>query len=200
MKVTIKLKPLPPGYTMRVTALVLVVVLAVMGITSEWTSRDRANSVEERSRQIWSAYTLLAAAESDYHSTQWHSAAHAAEAEASLRRHLNGFGPLRSREEWDEWRRLAAIVAMRLNSDRQSQTAVADHAFNEQMKAFREAIEQTDRREMQSAAAEVAKRRGELFFRVGLLSGLAAIVLALLYWTPWRQSVRRKRRVERLGI
>lgn len=171
-----------------------------MVVVSEVEVRGLEQSWQNRSNEIWSAFTLLTAAESDYQSTQWTSAAHAAEAEAALRRYLNGFGQLRSQEEWEEWRRLASIVALRLNSERESQSGVADHTFNQQMKVFRSAITQTDQLEQQRAKEAVMNKRRALYLRLGVLSALGAGVLILLSWTPWRRSVRRRRTVQRLGV
>jgi hypothetical protein len=151
---------------------------------------------ESRSKRIWSAYTLLAAAESDFQNTQWNSDAHVAEAEATLRRSLNSFGAMRSQIERDEWRRLQKVIADRFSVRREAQSTVVDYAFNEQMKVFRGAIERTDQLEQQYVAAELDKVRSDFYFRLLVLAGLSVVFL-IAYW---RLTRRRRGRLKRRRV
>jgi len=196
LKVYLRLAPPGRGFGLKVYFALLAVALVALIGWSEWKRSEIQADFETRSKAIWSAFTMLAAAESDYQNTQWNSEAHAAEAEATLKRALNSFGIMRSRIERDEWRRLAAVVANRFSVRRESQSQVVDFAFNEQMKVFRNAIERTDQLEQQYVAAELARVKGDLYFRLLLLAGIGSVFL-LGYWrfsrSHRRSSFRRQR-------
>jgi hypothetical protein len=193
LKVYIRLKPPGRGFGFKVLfAFFSIALISLIG-WSEFTRNNIQTDFENRSRQIWSAYTLLAAAESDYQNTQWNSEAHLAEAEATLRRSLVAFGDMRSRIERDEWKRLKNIVTDRFSVRRESQTTVVDYAFNEQMKVLRGAIERTDQLEQSYIAGELDRTRSNLYFRLALLLGVALIAF-LAYWRLTRRTRRRRMR------
>lgn len=197
MKVYIRLKQPGRGFGLKV--LFAFVAAAIIALVT-WSEFSRSNiqaDFENRSKQIWSSYTLLAAAESDYQNTQWNSEAHLAEAEATLRRSLKSFGNMRSQIERDELRRLENVIANRFSVQREAQTTVVDYAFNEQMKVFRNAIERTDQWEQQYVASELENNRNKLYFRLSVLAGLS-IVAFVLYWRLTRRK--RKRKLRRLAV
>lgn len=193
MKVYIRLQPLSRGFGLKVlSAFFSLAIVSLIG-WSEFARNGIQTDFEDRSRQIWSAYTLLSAAESDYQNTQWNSEAHLAEAEATLRRSLNAFGDMRSRLERDELSRLKNVVANRFSVRRESQTTVVDYAFNEQMKVLRNAIERTDQLEQEYVAGELERNRNDLYFRLALLL-VFALFAFLVYWRLTRRTRRRKMR------
>lgn len=193
MKVYLRLKPPGRGFGFKALAAFFSIALIALIGWSEFTRNNIQTDFENRSRQIWSAYTLLAAAESDYQNTQWNSEAHLAEAEATLRRSLNAFGDMRSRIERDEWNRLKNIVSNRFSVRREAQTTVVDYAFNEQMKVLRGAIERTDQLEQAYIANELERTRNDLYFRLALLLAIAVIAF-FVYWRLTRRTRRRKMR------
>jgi hypothetical protein len=206
LKVHLQLSPPSPYLGLRLF-LVFLALLAVGAVAySEWSSSALQRDVESRSQAIWSACTLVAAAESDYHAAYWVSDAHQAEAETTLKRQLNSFGRLRSPQEWDEWRRLSAIVARRFRVERAAQVAPSDHQFSEQLMALRAAIEKTDQAERARVLRETATLRGQLWMRLLILAILAGLAAAahflLLSRRPGRRVRRRRRRetVQGLGI
>ncbi len=196
MKVHIRLKPPSRGFGLKVFFAVLASAIIAVVAWSQFSRNAIYTDFEARSKRIWSAYTLLAAAESDFQNTQWNSDAHVAEAEATLKRSLNSFGSMRSQIERDEWRRLQKVIADRFSVRRESQSTVVDYAFNEQMKVFRGAIERTDQLEQQYVAAELDKVSSDLYFRLLVLAGLSVVFL-IAYWrlTRRRRGRLRRRRV-----
>lgn len=196
MKIYIRLQPPGRGFGLKVFFAFLVTAIIALVSWSEFVRNNIQSDFESRSRHIWSTYTLLAAAESDYQNTQWNSDAHAAESEATLKRCLNSFGAMRSQLERDELRRLRNVVVNRFSVQREAQTTVVDYAFNEQMKVLRNAIERTDQWEQQYISAELEKTRSDLYFRLLVLAGFS-IVFLIAYWrlTRRRRSRLRRRRV-----
>ncbi len=197
MKVYIRLKPPGRGFGLKAFFAFFCITLAAMIGWSEYTRSGIQADFETRSKQIWSAYTLLAAAESDYQNTQWNSEAHLAEAEATLRRSLDAFGEMRSQIESDELRRLRNVVLNRFSVKREAQTTVVDYAFSEQMKVFRNAIERTDQLEQEHVASELEKNRNNLYVRLSIFAALA-LALFLAYWRVTRR--RRRRKLQRLTV
>ncbi len=197
MKVYLRVRPPSPSLGLQVFLGFLGVLALVAVIYSEWSAAQMRREMESRSQAIWSAVTLVAAAESDYHTAYWVSNAHQVEAESILKRQLNSFGRFRSRQEWDEWKRLNAVITRRFGVERAAQVGAGDYQFTEQMAALRAAIEKTDQAERARVNAAAAELRGQLWMRlfgIGLLAVLAVGAHFALLSRRGSRRIRRRRR------